>query len=232
LSELYFVAKDTISVSCLCPSYRAWLASQSLVATVNLSAICNLFTNEKASLLNVFVNFRESFVPVLFFLHEEWKISIKESDYKCLSLPWCSYLGLSWWDSDIGGIIDPLGIVQIHRTQNNTTQEQALRPTKHAPIHGFYPSDSRSCVLSRYTLNVTNVPASTTPSDSEFQAPTTLCVINGGTMVSTAASQRQGPGFDSRLGHCLCGVYTLSPWLRGFPPGCSGFLPQSQRCAG
>ena len=38
-------------------------------------------------------------------------------------------------------------------------------------------------------------------------------------MVSTAASQRQGPGFNSRLGHCLCGVCTFSPCLRGFPPG-------------
>ena len=31
-------------------------------------------------------------------------------------------------------------------------------------------------------------------------------------MVSTAA------GFDSRLGHCLCGVCTFSPCLCGFPP--------------
>ena len=34
-------------------------------------------------------------------------------------------------------------------------------------------------------------------------------------MVSTAASQHQGPGFDS----WLCGVCTFSPCLRGFPPG-------------
>jgi len=40
----------------------------------------------------------------------------------------------------------------------------------------------------------------------------------GCTLVSTAASQRQGPGFNSRLGHCLCGVCTFSPCLRGFPP--------------
>jgi len=47
--------------------------------------------------------------------------------------------------------------------------------------------------------------------------------------VSTAASQRQGPGFDSpALGsHCLCGDCTFSP-----PCLCSGFLPQSQKMCG
>ena len=35
-------------------------------------------------------------------------------------------------------------------------------------------------------------------------------------MVSTAASQRQGPGFDSQLGSLS--VRTFSPCLRGFPP--------------
>jgi len=51
----------------------------------------------------------------------------------------------------------------------------------------------------------------------------------------TAASQRQGPSFDSRLGgHCLCGVCTFSPRVcaRGFPPRGTGFLPQSERRAG
>jgi len=38
-------------------------------------------------------------------------------------------------------------------------------------------------------------------------------------VVSTAASQRQGPGFNSRLGHSLCRVCTFSPCLLGFPPG-------------
>ena len=39
-------------------------------------------------------------------------------------------------------------------------------------------------------------------------------------MVSTAASHHPGPGFNSRLGSlCLCGVFTFSPCLRGFPPG-------------
>jgi len=41
----------------------------------------------------------------------------------------------------------------------------------------------------------------------------------GGMVVSTAASQRQGPGFNSRLGHCLCGVCTFSLCLHAFPPG-------------
>ena len=27
------------------------------------------------------------------------------------------------------------------------------------------------------------------------------------------------PGLIPSLGHCLCGVYTFSPRLRGFPPG-------------
>ena len=46
--------------------------------------------------------------------------------------------------------------------------------------------------------------------------------INGlhdGAVVSTAASQHQGLGSIPGLGHCLCGVYTFSPCLRGFPPG-------------
>jgi len=43
---------------------------------------------------------------------------------------------------------------------------------------------------------------------------------HGGTVVSTAASQLQGPG----LGHCLCGVCTFSPFLSSV---CSGFLPHS-----
>jgi len=42
---------------------------------------------------------------------------------------------------------------------------------------------------------------------------------HGGTMVSTAASQRQGREIDSRLRHCLCGGCTFFPCLRGFPPG-------------
>ena len=42
---------------------------------------------------------------------------------------------------------------------------------------------------------------------------------HGGTVVSTAASQQQGPGFNSGLGHCLCRVCTFSLCLRGFPPG-------------
>jgi len=37
-------------------------------------------------------------------------------------------------------------------------------------------------------------------------------------VVSTAASQCQGTGFESSLGS-LCGGCTLSPCLRGFPPG-------------
>ena len=40
-----------------------------------------------------------------------------------------------------------------------------------------------------------------------------------GTVVSTAASQRQGPGFNLTSGRCLCGVCTFSPCLCGFPPG-------------
>ena len=42
---------------------------------------------------------------------------------------------------------------------------------------------------------------------------------HGSTVVSTAASQRQGPRLIPSLGHCLCGVCTFSPFLRGFPPG-------------
>ena len=34
----------------------------------------------------------------------------------------------------------------------------------------------------------------------------------------TAASQRQGPRSIPGLGHCLRGVCTFSPYLRGFPP--------------
>ena len=44
-------------------------------------------------------------------------------------------------------------------------------------------------------------------------------------MVNTAASQHQGPRFDSRLGS-LCGhVLPVSAWVSS---GCSSFLPQSK----
>ena len=51
---------------------------------------------------------------------------------------------------------------------------------------------------------------------------------HGGTVVSTAASQRQGPRFDSRFGSlCVWSLYVLpmSVWVSF---GCSGFLPQSK----
>jgi len=42
----------------------------------------------------------------------------------------------------------------------------------------------------------------------------------GGTVVSTAASQRQGPGFDSRFGSLsLWSLHILPVSVRGFPPG-------------
>ena len=47
-------------------------------------------------------------------------------------------------------------------------------------------------------------------------------------MVSTAASQRQGPGFDSQLEPLLVWslhVLPVSVWVSS---GCSGFLPQSE----
>jgi len=49
---------------------------------------------------------------------------------------------------------------------------------------------------------------------------------NGGTVVSTAASQRHGPGFDSRLGSLSVWslhIFPVSAWVSS---GCSGFLPQ------
>ena len=39
-----------------------------------------------------------------------------------------------------------------------------------------------------------------------------------GTVVSTAASQHQGPGSIPGVCQCVCGVSTFSPWLPGFPP--------------
>jgi len=53
-------------------------------------------------------------------------------------------------------------------------------------------------------------------------------------VVSNAASQRQGPGFNSRLGHGLCGVCTFSLCLRGFPPGApvSSHNPKDVRLGG
>ena len=47
-------------------------------------------------------------------------------------------------------------------------------------------------------------------------------------MVSTAASQRQGPGIDSRLGSLSVWslhILAVSAWVSS---GCSGFLPQSK----
>ena len=51
---------------------------------------------------------------------------------------------------------------------------------------------------------------------------------HGSTVVSTAASQLQGPGFDSRLGSLsVWSLHTLlvSAWVSS---RCSGFLPQSK----
>ncbi|XP_078084146.1 general transcription factor II-I repeat domain-containing protein 2-like [Mustelus asterias] len=51
---------------------------------------------------------------------------------------------------------------------------------------------------------------------------------HGSTVVSTAASQLQGPGFDSRLGSLSVWslhILLVSVWVSS---GCSGFLPQSK----
>lgn len=53
----------------------------------------------------------------------------------------------------------------------------------------------------------------------------------GGAVISTIGSQTEGPGFDiwPGFGAC-CVVCMISLCLRGFPPGCFGFLPHSQTC--
>ena len=51
---------------------------------------------------------------------------------------------------------------------------------------------------------------------------------HGGTVVSTAASQRQGPGFDSRLGSLSVWSLHILPVSAWVSSGCSGFLPQSK----
>jgi len=71
-------------------------------------------------------------------------------------------------------------------------------------------------------LNTLNVytPASTAFCGNEFHRFTT---------------QQLAPGTRVRfpaLGHCLCGVCTFSPVSAWVSSGCSGFLPQSERCAG
>ena len=51
---------------------------------------------------------------------------------------------------------------------------------------------------------------------------------HGSTVVSTAASQLQGSGFDSRLGSLSVWslhILLVSAWVSS---GCSGFLPQSK----
>ena len=51
---------------------------------------------------------------------------------------------------------------------------------------------------------------------------------HGNTVISTAASQLQGPGFDSRLGSLSVWslhILLVSAWVSS---GCSGFLPQSK----
>ena len=47
-------------------------------------------------------------------------------------------------------------------------------------------------------------------------------------MVSTAASQRQGPRFDSRLGSLAVWILHVLLVSVGVSSGCSGFLPQSE----
>jgi len=54
----------------------------------------------------------------------------------------------------------------------------------------------------------------------------------GGTPVSTAASLRQGPGFDSGLGRLSTKSLHILPVSAWVSSGCSGFLPTSERCAG
>ena len=41
---------------------------------------------------------------------------------------------------------------------------------------------------------------------------------HNGTVINTAASQRQGPDFNSGSSDGLCGVCMFSPFLRGFSP--------------
>jgi len=47
-------------------------------------------------------------------------------------------------------------------------------------------------------------------------------------VVSTAASQCQGPGFDSRLGSLSVWSLHILPVSAWISSGCSGFLPQSK----
>ena len=55
---------------------------------------------------------------------------------------------------------------------------------------------------------------------------------HGDTVVSTAASQRQGPGFDSWLGSLSVRSLHILPVSAWVSSGCSGFLPQSERRVG
>jgi len=66
--------------------------------------------------------------------------------------------------------------------------------------------------------------------DSSLSAAATAHVLlwHGGTMVSTAASQRQGPGFDSLLGSLSAWSLHILPVSAWVSFGCSGFLPQSK----
>ena len=50
----------------------------------------------------------------------------------------------------------------------------------------------------------------------------------GGTVVSAAASQRQGPGFNSGLGSLSVRSLHVPPVSAWVSSGCSGFLPQSK----
>ena len=60
-----------------------------------------------------------------------------------------------------------------------------------------------------------------------FPRPT----LRGSTVVSTAVSQLQGPGFDSRLGSLSVRSLHILPVSVWVSSGCSGFLPQSERRA-
>ena len=55
---------------------------------------------------------------------------------------------------------------------------------------------------------------------------------HGGTVVSTAASQLQGAGFDFWLGSLSVPSLHVLPVSAWVSSGCSGFLPQLERCAG
>jgi len=82
-----------------------------------------------------------------------------------------------------------------------------------------WPAEHLSIVLKRSLLRLMLL---------SVQGSNSQAAWHGGTVVSTAASQRQVPGFNSRLGSLSVRSLHILPMSAWVSSGCTGFLPHSR----